>query len=451
MIRPIPTGRLAWLAVLGVPLVLLGLFGRPHLALGVVYDLALLASALADWLASGDPAGIEVRRELPARWIQGRADLVRLELRSKGRGTGRGKRVLHVSRVSRVSLRDVPPPSFRVRSSRFEFSLRPDRIVEVSYAAVPRERGDHRFGPLAVRTRGPLGLVERQSVLDLDQPARVYPDLVSLSAREATLVRPDSWLAGTRRGRVHGEGREFHQLREYSPGDDARQIDWKAFARHGRPAVREYRAERNQRVLLLIDAGRLMSSRVGDRLRFDWAVQAAGRLARVALAFGDVVGLAFFSREVKAHLPPGRGPGHLTRLAELLCLAQHDLDDPDLGRALGTLLRGGSRRTLVVVFTELADPRAAEAAVRHIGSLAPRHLGLAVTLADVDLEAARDLVPRNADEVFRRIAADELWQDYRRTEHSLQARGALVARANSDALAAETVESYLAIKRRGRL
>src|SRR4029079_8383633 len=115
--------------------------------------------------------------------------------------------------------------------------------------------------------------------------------------------------AGSRRGRTQGEGREFHQLREYASGDDVRLMDWKSFARRGRPAVREFRAERNQHVLLLLDAGRLMTARTGDRSRFDWAVQAAGRLARVALGMGDLVGLAVYSRTLKANVGAGRGPG----------------------------------------------------------------------------------------------------------------------------------------------
>ena len=134
-----------------------------------------------------------------------------------------------------------------------------------------------------------------------------------------------------------------------------------------------------------------------------------------------------------------------------MCEARSSLDEPDLGRALGTLLRGGARRTLVVVFTELADPRAAETVVRHIGALAPRHLGLVVTLADTDLEAERALVPEGAEDAYRRVAADELWQDSLLTEKALRSRGALVARARADALAAHAVESYLEIKRRGRL
>ena len=194
-----------------------------------------------------------------------------------------------------------------------------------------------------------------------------------------------------------------------------------------------------------------MTASVAGRLRFDWAIQAAGRLARVALAMGDVVGLALYSRTIKGTLPPSRGPGHLARLADLLSEARADLDEPDLARAFRALLWGNPRRTLVVLFTEMTDRRAAEAALRSVGALAPRHLGVVVTLADADLEAElrRPLVDTEA--AYRRFAADELWQDTRRAESALEAQGVLLVRARADALAGETVERYLEIKRTGRL
>ncbi len=74
-----------------------------------------------------------------------------------------------------------------------------------------------------------------------------------------------------------------------------------------------------------------------------------------------------------------------------------------------------------------------------------------VSLADADLEAERDLALAAPEDVYRRVAADELWQDSRRTVRALEARGALVVRARADALAADTVERYLEVKRRGRL
>jgi uncharacterized protein (DUF58 family) len=435
----IPTLRLVWLAALGLPLALLGLFGPMGLRVAAGYDLVVLAAALADRLAAADPGGIAFARETGARLVQGRLAQVVLHARRGGKRSVRGR------------VRDLAPVTFEPGPPPLPFRIAPGRSATLTYAVRPRERGSFAFGDLAVRTRGPLGLVERQAVRPLTATVQVYPDLLSLSAREAALVSPSAWRAGYRRSGRTGEGREFHQLRDYTRGDDARLLDWKAFAHRGRPVVRDYRAERNQRVLLLLDAGRLMTVHVGDRLRFDWAAQAAGRLARVALGMGDLVGVAVYSRELKAHLPPGRGAGQLAQTADLLSAAQPDLDEPDLRRAVHALLARNPRRTLVVLFTELSDQRTSEAVLRSAAALIPRHLMLVVTLSDADLERERSAPLTSLDAPYRRAAAEELLQDSLRTSAELEARGALLVRARADALAGETVERYVEMKRLGRL
>ncbi|MCP3981574.1 MAG: DUF58 domain-containing protein [bacterium] len=435
----IPSLRLVWLVALGLPLLLLGLVSPLGMRVALAYDAVLVLLLIVDRSLTPDPRLLQIRRGEAPRWVQGRPAVVELQLQWQA------------NRASDVILKDQPPVGFSTETDRHRVRVRPGENATLRYPVVPAERGRQAFGVLALRVVGPLGLQQRQRVVDLTAEIRVYPDLVTLTAREAALAVPSAWNVGIRRSPIPGEGREFHQLRDYVRGDDVRMMDWKALAHRGRPTVREYRVERNQRVILLIDSGRLMTSRVADRLRFDWAVQAAGRLARVVLAQGDAVGLAFFGRELKNHLPAGKGPGHLGRVADMLSEAAPTLEEPDLGRALGLLMSRTPRRTLVVVFTEIADPRTAEAAVRHVGRLAPRHLGLVVSLADADLDAERFLELRDAEAVYRRVAADELWQDSRRTIRSLEARGAMVVRARADALAGESVERYMEVKRRGRL
>ena len=65
--------------------------------------------------------------------------------------------------------------------------------------------------------------------------------------------------------RQRGIGSEFESLREYAPGDAFRTIDWKATARRGKVMVAQYDVERSQQIVVAVDAGRLMTARLGDR------------------------------------------------------------------------------------------------------------------------------------------------------------------------------------------
>src|SRR5205085_792940 len=86
---------------------------------------------------------------------------------------------------------------------------------------------------------------------------------------------------------------------------------WAATARRGRPIAVEYETERQQRLLILLDAGRMMSSTLGTLTKLDHAVNTALMLAYVGAAKGDEVGLLGFADDVRSYLPPrrGRGPG----------------------------------------------------------------------------------------------------------------------------------------------
>ena len=119
-------------------------------------------------------------------------------------------------------------------------------------------------------------------------------------------LRPDLAAPGLRRIRRWGEGSEFESLREYRPGDDPRAVDWKASARRPELLVRQYQVERNQTVVLAIDAGRLMREWIGDRERLDYALSAALVLAERARSYGDRLGLLVFDDRVRIVMPAGR-------------------------------------------------------------------------------------------------------------------------------------------------
>ena len=93
-----------------------------------------------------------------------------------------------------------------------------------------------------------------------------------------------------------GPGTEFDQLREYVPDDEYRRIDWAATARAGRPIVRTFRAEQNQRVVCLLDNGRVMAGRVANVPRVEHAMDAVLTLARVSTGLGDKCGLVTFDQ-----------------------------------------------------------------------------------------------------------------------------------------------------------
>jgi uncharacterized protein (DUF58 family) len=429
--RPVPTGlAVALLAAALVPAALAvasPTFGWLALAL----DVAVVVLCAVDFLRAPRASDVEARREVEPILRSGVDNAVHLDLTCRNAVPVRGE------------VRDECPTEVAAQGHRQHFVLAPGpRPTRLTYTVRPPARGDLRFGDLHVRLMGPLGLCARQ--------VRMPPDLTALTKEALELARASDAPA-ERVQRVRGEGREFESLREYRNGDDYRTIDWKASARRARTMVRVYQPERNQPVLLLLDCGRHMAGKVDGRRKLDHAVDAALRMAKVGLDAGDLVGVLAFASDVRAYLPPRKGREHLRLLTEALYRAEAALEESDYGRAYDFAFARSSRRSMVVLFTDLVDPDASGTLVARTLMLRPRHLPVVASLLDEDLQAAATEVPRTPQDAYTRQAATRLEEEYRRTAVTLRDSGVLVVRAPARGFGAAAINTYLHVKARGLL
>ena len=303
-------------------------------------------------------------------------------------------------------------------------------------------RGSFALGDLRVRLRGRLGLVERQTRFRGRTEIAVEPPLTHLG-ETLRLAASDRWQdLGVRQLRRYGGEREFESLREYVTGDDVRRIDWKAWARRGKPMVRSYQVERGQELILLVDQGRRMrvTSDEGERAgwtKLDWALDALLELAAVALSKGDRVGAASFDRALGDYVAPAKGSRQLLRLSRAFFALQPTEKDSDLALALRELAVRHRRRATVIVISDVADPLSFERERRALASAAGRHRLIFAALDDPQVRAAA--AGEEADAALR-AAALELVKDRSRALRALAASGARVL----DALPAEAAAPLLA-------
>ena len=257
----------------------------------------------------------------------------------------------------------------------------------------PVRRGKGIGGTLYLRVLGPLGLAWRPARIALPWHATVFPSLLGASARALPPEASRRREAGLRNVRRRGEGRLFEGLREWVPGDDTRAIDWKATARRGKPIARQYEDERREQVLIMIDAGRLLTAEVDGVPRLEAVIEAALRLAHAAVEHDDNIGVMVFADEVQSFVPPSRGRRGLRNVLEALAAAEGRLAESDYPAAFRALALRNRRRALTVFFTDVIDRTASGALLTHAATLRPRHLPLAVTLRDPALERAGDRTP----------------------------------------------------------
>jgi uncharacterized protein (DUF58 family) len=428
----LPSGR--WLALLAAaaPLFLLS----AEVALGV--DLLLLVLLLADARAVPRADVLTAARRAPARVSLGARAEVEIRLDSRA------------ARRVRVRVTDDLPPILRREGPDVaDVWVTARREERVTYAVSTVRRGDGFFGDVHLRIAGPLGLAWVQRRVMRTDAVRVVPGVLEVKRYRLLGMRNRLREAGFRSVRQRGEGGAFESLREYVRGDDPRTLDWKASARRSSLIVRQYELERRQNVMLVIDAGRLMTQKVEDRERLDYALTAALLLADVARVHDDAVGLLVFSDKVEAFIPPARNS--VSRLAEAMGEVHARMVEPNYPAAFTYLSRQVRKRSLLVLFTDIIDPLASAAVVSQLSRAADRHLPLAVAIRNPDLEAAAALPPTDEAAVYRRAAAEELLQARAAALASMQRAGVLVADTRPGDAVPAVVNRYLDVKRRGML
>lgn len=218
-------------------------------------------------------------------------------------------------------------------------------------------------------------------------------------------VVADGVLAGTHRSRRFGSSSEFAEHKVYSPGDDLRRLDWRAFARLDRYFVRRHEDETNLEVALVVDTSASMAYAGGARGAFsvsklEAAKTLAASMAYLAVHHGDAASVSLFAGEERGQLAPRARRDHLGPILELLERARAD-GKTALREQLERVGERLVRRALVVVVSDLFECGADEgfSALEPLGVL--RRMGCdAIVLHTLDrdeLELPFDGVVRFED------------------------------------------------------
>ena len=405
----------------------------------VVGDLVLLVLATVDVALAPRPSVVSVHRDLPAILGLGAEGTVTWRV---GNPTGR---------ALAVEVADELAPS--LRAGRRRLSLRVPRRGEAVATTVLRPERRGRFAPeeVAVRVAGPLGLAARQARRRLPGVLRVYPPFRSREEAELRVERARILEVGLRSARGRGGGTEFEQLREWTPDDETRRLDWAATARTGKPIVRTYRAERNQTVLVLLDNGRVQAGQVAGVPRVEHAMDAVLLLTLLSTRLGDRCGLLAYDAEVRAVVPPSPRRAQLSRVSEALYDLQPALVESDHRGAFTEALSRFRRRAMFVVLTELNEQAVGETLLPALPLLLRRHLVVVGSVRDPEVERWAAATPGEAGLAYRKASAIAALDERHRLAGRLRGLGVVVIDAAPGRLAPALGDAYLDAKARGRL
>ncbi len=176
----------------------------------------------------------------------------------------------------------------------------------------------------------------------------------------------EGFIAGLHKSPYHGFSVEFAEHRQYMPGDNIRDIDWKVYAKTDRYYIKQYEEETNLKSYLLLDCSKSMAYQSGGMMsKLDYAGLLSGALSYMMLRQRDAVGLVTFDEKIRKYIPPRSKSGHLHLLLKEIG-EQKPSDSTDISSTLHEMAERIKRRGLVILMSDLLDdPEKIISGLRH--------------------------------------------------------------------------------------
>ncbi len=272
----------------------------------------------------------------------------------------------------------------------------------------------------------------------------------------------NSLMAGQYRSIFRGAGIEFEEVREYSPGDDIKSIDWKVSARLGKPFVKRFREERELIVMLLVDLSASGRFGTGERTKQEIAAEVAAIMAFNAIRNNDKIGAILFTDRVEKYIPPKKGSGHVWRVIKEIFTFIPQSSGTDLEGAVAYLGRVCRKRTVCFLVSDFIHPKLGGDVPQRLKSASRRHELIGVLVSDPgefelpgagilqmeDLETGARMVVDASDPATRKKYRAIREQDYRQVINRLKSIDIDCVEMSTDGDAADTLSRYFRLRER---
>lgn len=347
-----------------------------------------------------------------------------------------------------IWVKDDLDQDFQPDPDDFLVRLPPKSRSVLRYEIRAFRRGAFQMKCVYVRVRSPWGMWRRIHAYPLETVIHVYPDMQQLS-KYAILARTNHLsLMGVRRTRRIGQDNEFERLRDFGIDDNYKHIDWRSSARRNKLTVKDYQTSQSQRLIFLVDCGRMMTNESSGISLLDHALNSMLMLSYVALRQGDSVGMIGFSDRIHAFVPPRGGMSQMNHMLHASFDRFPDLVESRYDQAFLHLSSYCQKRSLVILITNVIDEVNANQIYKYLSSLVGRHLPLGILLRDYRLFDAADRMNPRGEEMFRSAAAAEILTWRHQVITDLEHGGVLSLDVFPEEMTAPLVNKYLEIKAR---
>ena len=328
-------------------------------------------------------------------------------------------------------------------------AIDPGEKALVSFRVKALKRGAEQLGDLDFCTYSPMKFWQHIWRKEITTEVKVYPDFTRINQTQSLKGVSNLPQTGLKLLKKRGDGIEFHQLREFRQGDSVRQIDWQATSKRLKLISKEYQEEKNQHIVVMLDAGMNMSLETEQGTHFDAALNALLMLSHTVLKQGDWFSMQSFNQHER-WLPAVKGAQNVSRVMNHFYDLQPDESASDYMSAVNSLLAKRSKRSLVLLVTTLNDQDFADL-LPAIKRLQQHHL---VALVNIENVALKETLAKELDtlsDANRYCAAVDLKNSYTINLKRLAKEGVICVDSKPEHLLPHVINTYLNVKHSGLL
>ncbi|MGV3705227.1 MAG: DUF58 domain-containing protein [Arcticibacter sp.] len=341
---------------------------------------------------------------------------------------------------------DEIPQQFQKRDLVFRTKLKARGDTLINYTLRPTRRGEYTFNLLRVFVSSPLGLIQRRYSFGEPVSVAVYPSFLMMRKYELMAISNRLSEVGIKKIRRLGTSMEFEQLKNYTPGDDYRSINWKATARQGNLMVNTYSDEKAQNVYCIIDKSRNMKSAFEGLSLLDYAINTSLILSSVALLKEDKAGLITVSDTAGACIAADRRSGQLNRIMEALYKEKSRYLETNFELLYNITRKTLKQRSLVVFFGNFESMHSLERQLPFLKKIAKFHLLVVVFFENTELKKLSGEKAANVEEIYIKTIAEKLVYEKKLIAKELARHGIQTILTAPQNVTVNTINRYLQIK-----
>jgi uncharacterized protein (DUF58 family) len=343
---------------------------------------------------------------------------------------------------------DEIPAQFQVRDFEKRSRIASGETIQLNFLLKPVVRGEYHFGHINILVCSPLGLIRRRYKLGENTMLPVYPSFIQMRKYELLAISNRLIHAGIKKIRKIGNTTEFDHIKEYTPGDDIRTINWKAVARRGKLMVNRYQDEKAQPVYSIIDMGRAMKMPFGEMALLDYAINSALVISNIAYLKSDKPGLITFTEKVHSYIPAERRGSQMYRIMETLYNQQTNFLESGYEQLYAHIKTNITHRSLLLLFTNFETLSGLKRQLKYLRSIARNHLLVVIFFENTELHELIQRDAANTQEIYFKTIAEKFELEKKLITKELSAYGIQSIYTAPENLSVNTINKYLELKAR---